>query len=259
MPAFILLGFKVFLIFHILNIIYLYRFNKDKMKYNLKKGLFFLMLLGFQSNLFSQHVEQKSNELIRSQNADFWSGKMFYFPISTIKGTPFLESESEKFSFYYNGKYYDNIVSHFDIVNNEFVIKSESGNWIILQSERIDSVRIGKSVFKHFEYLNKQSIKRKSKIYEVFETSKASLIIDYNKVLEERIISTTLEKEYIYNSVFYIYWNGKIFPVSSAKSIISIFPEKRKELKAYYRENNKYKGIHSVDAIKAMLHYYSEL
>ncbi|MDA3614146.1 hypothetical protein [Polluticaenibacter yanchengensis] len=231
------------------------------MKHNFKKGLLFLILLSLQFNLFSQNsfIEQKSKELVNSQNADFWSGRMFYFPMSTIKGSPFLDSEFEKSDFYYNGKYYGNVIFHFDIVNNEFIVKSENGNWIVLQSERIDSVKVGKSAFKYFENINKLSVKKKAKLYEVFETDKASLIIDHNKELEENIINNSLEREYKYNSNCYIYKDGKVVSVSSAKGVINLFSEKRKELKAYYKDNDKFKNLSSAQAIKAMVQYYSEL
>jgi DNA-directed RNA polymerase delta subunit len=40
---------------------------------------------------------------------------------------------------------------------------------------------------------------------------------------------------------YYIYYNDKLTEISTKKSIITIFPTLKKEIKKYYKENNKQK------------------
>ena len=220
------------------------------------KLLFFKLFFGcivFNGIGQSTKPENHYDGILNNTSYFLYTGKLFYND-SKINATPFLESEPNEVDIYYSGIPYKNVLSFFNISTNEFVVKNQNGNLITLENYRIDSVIFGDRIFKPLAINND-----KRRFFEVYDWSSMMLLVDHKKIIEEKILDSKVSYQYTDDTKCYLVKGDSTIVIRSINNLFKIFSVKKKKLKSFYKENNKFKDISRFESYRKVIDYFNSL
>lgn len=173
-----------------------------------------------------------------------------------IQGSRFVfEKFNEQGKIYTNNQVYSANGLNIDALNNDLVLKIGKDSILVLEKNRIDSIRIDNQLFKRAVAMEL--------FYEVlFENNKVSLLKMYNCHVKQGktnvMMGKTENDSYVLTEKYYLYEEGKspsAFRLNK-KSLFQFFNNKKTQLKAHIKKNNL-KLNQEEDVIRLFNYYYS--
>jgi hypothetical protein len=74
------------------------------------------------------------------------------------------------------------------------------------------------------------------------ETGNVSILIHRQKIIQERIVQTTLERKFIPLDSYYALKNGTYYPITNRKSLLNLLGDSRQAVSRYLKQQRlKYK------------------
>jgi hypothetical protein len=151
----------------------------------------------------------------------------------------------------YNKQYYYDIELKYDVNNDQLVLKPmDEYNYlgIILSKEKTASFTINKKKFVNLNYDNPSVPEYINGYYQEIIIGNTLLFYIKNlktrkKIIDNKQLSDVAEQvtydEFTDKNTYYIKYNNAYYSINSKKEIITIFPEKKKEIKEYYSKNSE--------------------
>jgi len=194
---------------------------------------------------------------IISQN--LYNGRLYYVYDSRQDEHQFFgDRKWQKGVVFYDGQRFDSIPMIYDIVRDELVIKHFNGDHLLLQSEKVDYFLKDNHTFQRMESGKDINPQMRTGFYDVLYGGKTKALARrakqrQEKIVEKRIISLFPEKDF-----YYIKKGDRYFSVRSKRSVLGLFPDKKKELKKALRDDNiKFKNMRDIAIAKVVVTYDS--
>jgi hypothetical protein len=167
-----------------------------------------------------------------------YNGFLFRGYESSIHGNPFLDENSSftSGSVDYDGQIFENVPMTYDIYADQLIVHLDNDNSYGLVREKVQSFNIHN---RHFILINDGKLKMG--YYEQLFNGKIMVINRIEKKLLASYKSSGSERDFVPVQNFqeyYIKKNGYYYSVSSRGDLLSVFADKKKELKQFIKKNN---------------------
>jgi len=177
--------------------------------------------------------KQNAGDQSRLFNGSQYSGYLFSF----TNGHPFFKENKPGIgSVLYDGVLFENLSLQFDEVQE--VLVADSARRIQLVNERIENFSLYGN---NFVRLVKDTLATagtvKTGFYNILYDGPHSLFKREEKFVREEVSTGELQRFIEVHTFYYIKKDNAYLPVRAKKSILSIFPDKKKEIKQYIRKN----------------------
>ena len=194
-------------------------------------------------NVWSQHL---------------YNGPSYFVYDAKSEDHPFFESRDwVRGSVNYNGQLYDGVMLKYDIVKDQLIMRHYEGEGhISLQKDRVSFFALGKHQFYRYESGKGVGKDMKATFYQMLYAGKTRVLARrakerLTKIENMRVIAQFFEKDH-----YYLLKNGADVGVKRKKALLELFPDRKKELKKYWRAN----GIQFSDSreeaiVKTVIHY----
>jgi hypothetical protein len=193
-------------------------------------------------NLMLKTPDSISNLYLTSQKESLpvYSGRVYYPQMLTI-GHAFVFSEDwRKGTICYDGICYHDISFKYDVHHQELVVMSPKSASVRLFSERIQRFNFSDSIFVRHSPDQDQVLK--AGFYRQLETGSITILVHYQKIIQEKIVQVTLERSFISLNSYYALKGGKYYLINSKKSLLSLFGDKRQAVTRHLKQQKvKYK------------------
>lgn len=172
----------------------------------------------------------------------------------------FFDRKFEKGAVFYDGQRYDSIPMMYDIVRDELVIRHANGfETILLQSARVGFFTVHNHTYLQLKSGNEIGTGMKTGFYDLVYDGKSKTLVRRTKQRQEKINERKVIALFPQKNFFYVYANGKYNDVHSRKAVLSLFPERKSELRKALREQNIKFRKDRERAIVTMVARYDEL
>ncbi len=208
----------------------------------MKKLTIFFFVIFYIQNIASQNLNTQENlyafldSTISNVNTKLSYGDVYkerYIKRTKNNHNFFKTNKFTEGNITYRNEVFYNTYIKYDIVNDNIILKISNLNQyisIIPEKAFVEHFSIGKAIFfntKKYGFLEKLSQKKEFSIFR--KHSKVSIENNDNNYIHH-----TFKKK---PNVYYIYTKDEYFPVRSKKDFIRIFPEKRKNITSFFRQN----------------------
>jgi hypothetical protein len=169
---------------------------------------------------------------------DFINGEQFNYQYPHAKNYPFFDNNN-----WQNGKviYHKEkieVLLKYDIFLDNLLIQhlTESGAYILkLNPEIVNSFYFSNHYFKYYTKLYSKKKPITPGFFEVMYEGNISFLIKHLKYLSRE--TETSPAEYIQEKHRYFVLDNQLFEISNRRSLLSLFADKRKEMKSYLSES----------------------
>lgn len=177
-----------------------------------------------------------------------------------VKGDQFLFSpEYLHGSVTINGNYYKNILTNYDIYNDEILTPNNLGSIIQLNKEMVDSFTM---VFggKTYRFVNAQddSLPVIKGFVRVVYRGKSALYVKYKKEIEALAVDDKYDLFYRTYRI-YLLKEGKAHQISSKSDLLKVFQEDKIRIKDFMKKNRLKVSKTEPDSFIPVIRYYDSL
>ncbi|WP_103865305.1 hypothetical protein [Aquimarina sp. I32.4] len=140
----------------------------------------------------------------------------------------------------YDGQSYFNLSLKYNIYQDEILVKLPNGfGEIILQliKDKVDNFSIGNHQFSRIASKKEVKIENKGFYQNLAEYPSLSLYLKHKKVKKEYLENKKISYEFIDKYIYGILYNQQYYQIKNQKDIISIFPNFKKDIQAFYKKN----------------------
>ncbi len=209
------------------------------------KKTFLLQLLLFSITIFSQEKTfiKQNDSLIENQNLPINSGIVYHNKYkNTLKNTnQFFENKYRKGTICINNQTYYDVNLKYNAFEDLVFYKPNTkiGLELNLITKQVDYFIYANKKFKQLNYID---IVEKNGFFEEVEVNNnITLYIKHKKVCKEDLSLGKIAYTFYDSKYYYILYNNQLLEISSKSSIIKIFPNLKKDINTFYRENRKIK------------------
>ena len=209
-----------------------------------KKTILLLILL-LSITLYSQEkgAVKQNDSLIENSSLPLNNGIIYHNKYkNTLKNTnQFFENKYRKGTICYNNQTYFDVNLKYNVFEDLVFYKPNAkiGLEANLITKQVDYFIYANKKFKQLNYID---IVEKNGFFEEIEiNNNITLYIKYKKVCKEDLSLGNIAYTFYDSKLYYILYNNQLLEISSKSSIISIFPNLKKEINTFYKENSKIK------------------
>ena len=162
-----------------------------------------------------------------------------YYPEPISQGNPFFHSTSfDSGTISYKGIIYSRVPLLFDVIKQELLINDPSGIYIIrLTSDQVDWFSVWGFHFIHVKAGEPGDRGLPPGFYEVLYDGKTAVYKNVLKKIKENGASATGLNTYTSNAdTYYMAKGGQFYRVKNKKTLMAVFPEKKKTLQQWMRK-----------------------
>lgn len=216
------------------------------MKKLLPKLLLPIFLFGLFpcGNIFSQStdslINKESLEFFRKvgSRAAIYNGKEQAKYPSIYKYHPYYQTtEYQTGEVVLDGRLYPQVKLRLDLYTEELIIQTPDTKYnIILPEEGVDHAYIGTSYITTRLPYREQNRLPKGYFVRLYESPRYGVWEKNTSILQEKIDNQTLEYSFIQRKHFYVRVDAKYHAIRNKRALLKLFPEKRKELNRYIKE-----------------------
>jgi hypothetical protein len=210
--------------------------------------------LGFTQ--ITPSIEPALEAVRADSNSSIYNGSEHIGYPAALQGNPFYGSDQwQKSSIIFRDELYTDVYLKYDLVKNEVVLRHFNGfTGIVLFTPRIRSFNLGPN---HF--VNLPSSKNlPGGIYEEIVAGTVSLYARRIKTIEETLTATGVERKVSGRNIYFVYKDGKYYPVRNEKSVLDLVKDKKSQVKAHLKESGiKYKR-NAEAALITIITYYNQ-
>ncbi len=197
-----------------------------------------------------------SNLFLTSQNESLpiYSGRIYY-PVMRIEDHPFAYSDEwQKGNILYDGVSYHDITYKYDTYMQELVIVTPKSIPVRPISERVQRFDFANQFFIRHN-ADKDNV-LKPGFYQQMETGVVSILIHRRKIIEEKIVQTTLERKFISLDSYYALKDGRYYSINKQKDLLNIMADSRQAVTRNLKQQKvKYKHDPEQYILKAVQFY----
>lgn len=237
----------------------------------------FLVLLSILSILFhSEILAQTSDSTIKKSlntqvgtfypnqfesSYPLYNGTQYYpYPFKLNSGIRnFLSEKLEPSTIIYDGMTYKNVPSMYDLVDGSLVIQHFDKFYLIqLHSERVESFAI---LGHTFIWLNTDSIKSTLAVgfYDLLYDGKLQLLAKRSKTLEEKALSSGLERNINEFNKYYIKKEGIYYAIDGKSDLLKLLKTQDRLIAKFIKSQNlKFNKNHIEASILSTVRYYNQ-
>lgn len=155
-----------------------------------------------------------------------YNGRLYQGYLPTITGTPFLDEDPwTTGSLYFDSIWYRNVRLRYDAVAGELLIENTNKMPVILSGNLLNAFTIGTEKFIKLGPWNSNVLP--SGFYEILDEGTLTSLALRKKIIKETAGQLTVEREFAWSNLYYIYKDGAFYPVSSRKSLYALLKEKK--------------------------------
>ncbi len=202
------------------------------------------------SYIVQQYVQSRGNNLL------FYNGIEYAHSYPHTTGHPFFLTDTfQQSSLLYEGVLYQNVPLAYDLVSNAVVIKNKEQFLIELKNEKISWFVLEDHSFVSLPSSEQKSDELKPGIYEVSDYGTVAVFIRREKVVKQAANPADLDHFTQYD-YYFIKKNNIFFSVKNNNALLTIFDDKKDELKAFLHQNHlNFKKNPEATLLKAAAYY----
>ncbi len=216
---------------------------------NLLVRCFCILFLGFLVLVANAQQTKKDSILsiasaqflkLMNQNAALYNGAEYVEPKQLIEGFPFFGQEA-----YYNGNLttsgivYYNVPIHFDLLNDVLLIWSyDRSRLLMLNTEKVERFTLENETFVKAQILPGAQKDNRNGFYQLLHEGGILVLAKKQKVIVQKSASDKSYAFYKQFNKYFIVVEGEWTEVSSKKSVLALFKQKRDDLKGYIAKEN---------------------
>ena len=182
-----------------------------------------------------------ANYLQRTKNyAEICNGKIeVIYNIIQYKDFPYYRnSDFTKASIVYKNNYYPGQKVRLDLFQEQLILLApEKPYGIILNSQNVEKVFMYNKTIVWLNPLKESGLKPGYYIY-LFEGKKLQLFCKEKYLPQQKIQFNTIVYHFEHNIRYYLYYNNKYYPVKNKGSFSKLFPQYKKQINQYAKDNN---------------------
>lgn len=202
---------------------------------------FFIAILGFsfgflplgaQEYIVKQYLE-KAGDCAVIYNGELETPYSFVY----YDEFPYYKSnEYAQGAIYYKGKYYPNQRIRLDLYKNQLIVLTPKTNLgKIVNAADVDKFVLGESTFINYFPSETEKPLKQGYYHLIMEGTLFKVLGKTQKIPVENSGKST----YIFNSKqnYYLLYNGGVYTIRNASILTKLFPQLKKQLKAYVKDN----------------------
>lgn len=230
--------------------------------------LFFLVLssfLLFTAQAYSQAaIKMEKLNLYSNPNVVINGTKWFDYGIR-YKGHQYLDQNKfTKGRIWFEDRVFDNILLNYDLEKDMLVVcEKDIHNKFIyyyLNNSKVKAFTIQNAnspLEAHFIKYPSTPTSTKSFFYQLLQDGEIKLLLRHKKYVLKETSEMILGK-YVRNEKIYLAHNNQLFRLRNRRSILNLFPDKKKQLKKYMRQNRLYPSKRNLTAFKSVVNYCNQ-
>src|SRR4030095_15092923 len=128
-----------------------------------------------------------------------------------IEGTPYWIKDWQKGNIVFEGIFYENVIMKYDLVKDKVIVMSAEQGRVPLE---LLSQRVREFYFLglKFMYLDKNSfVSLKKGFYQELTGGSMIALCKTEKMMDERIVGTTIERKFVQTNKYFIISNDKLY------------------------------------------------
>lgn len=183
---------------------------------------------------------------VNSQNTGLYNGIVYYdnIGLSSEKHRFFETSDFVNGSILYDGQTYYDIPIKYDVYSDIVLVKLKNGfNEVILQpvKDKVEEFSIGSSPFIKIQ----ATIGKRESLFGFYENllsnSFFTLYKKHKKLKKKRLDESVVYFDFLDKYEYVLLYKSAYYPVKGKGSISKVFPEFKKEINTFYKENSSIK------------------
>lgn len=179
-----------------------------------------------------------------------------------MKGHQFYKSNEEQpGAIYYDGYLFAGVPLLYDVVLDQIIISEPTGSLLFkLENNKIATFNVHGHSFIRLVTDSLASSAISTGFYDLLTDSKTRILAKRRKTMFEEATPKGMQGEFTEADKFFIRKNNTYYPVSKKKTLLAVFPNKKKELQKYIRSQHlKFKKESREAAIVKLVQYYDTL
>ena len=206
------------------------------------------------SNISTRNINQKTPETLSEsavktafplslykaatdQSQNLYNGRLYYVYDARMEEHQFFgDRKWQKGTVLYDGQRFDSIPMIYDINRDELIIKHFNGDALLLQSEKVEYFSKENHSFRRFESGKEINDQMRTGFYDILYEGKSKVLVRRTKQRQEKIVEKKVIALFPEKDFYYIHKDDRYYPVRSKKSVLGLFPDRKKELRKALRE-----------------------
>jgi hypothetical protein len=168
----------------------------------------------------------------------YYNGSAYVEPPRTGEEHSFYLSEDWQFGdLYFDGDYYKNVPLQYDIMIDQLIGESASGNMQVLPKEKVKFFTLSGE---RFEYIDNKKVNNSlpgSGFYHILYSGPTKVVAQLSKSYQEKVESGELHTYFIERTRYFIFKDGSFVPVLNKNTLMKVLKDQRAELRAFMRKN----------------------
>ena len=168
----------------------------------------------------------------------YYNGSAYIEPPRTGEQHSFFLNEDWIFGdLFFDGDYYTNIPLQYDIMIDQLIGESATGNMQVMPREKVKFFILQG---KRFEYIDNKKVNNtlpRSGFYQVLYDGSTRVVAQRQKDYQEQIESGELEVYFVEKSRYFILKDGGYMPVNTKTSLLTVLKDQRSQLRSFIRKN----------------------
>lgn len=214
----------------------------------LKTLLLTLISLMSVNSMFSQEVgktkENVFDNIIGLENTNLFNGKRYY---NAYKTTPdntnfFVFTDFSNESIVYDNQPYYNINLKYDITTDQLITKLNGDKSYInieLIKNKVKNFTINKHNFINSKSLLSDTVSDLGFLELVYTSTNYKFLIKRIKKVSKKLNNRKYVFTFKSDDVYYLFYENKIYEISSYRELRNILPDLKKEINDFYKSNKR--------------------
>ena len=188
------------------------------------------------------------------QDAALYNGVAYQQNYRGIEGDPYFQTANLKTgSITYEEITYNHIPLLYDLIHDQVAIADKTGQLLIPAPNKLHRFSFDDHTFVRLTVNNTDGY------YELLSPGNATLLVHHTKVIKEKIESNDLRRIVSSEDHYFLYKQGRYYPVESGKHLLTLLADKKAQLRQYQRSQHIRFRKDPEQGMKAIVEYYNQL
>ncbi len=173
-------------------------------------------------------------------NSPLYKGKEYLDYNFRIEGDQYFQSDLwQKGAVYYDGQLYQDVSMKYDIANKVLIVDHPHlPSPVSLESNKIDRFSL---LGHHFIRLVADSLSYeviKTGFYDLMYDGEMNFLVNRTKMLRDEIDDRRMRYWFEEDDQYFIQKGGKYYKIKNRRSVLKLFPERKREIKKFLKRND---------------------
>ena len=238
------------------------------------KSVHTVLLLLLASGLVAQQPSTDSALYVRSvnnvlqlykkevkENLHIFNGIEYLRTSHGVKGTPFFEADSLlPGGVFYDGRLYEDVPLHYDMVTDNVVISNYArNNEIVLVPEKLNYFYAAQHLFVRITADSSLPSFIQTGFYEKLYDGKMMVLVRRQKVPRQAGIASDTELRYNEYNYYFVFMNNTFYRADDKNDFLSLAGDKKEEIRKFIKTNKLKFNKKREAAMISIAEYYSQL